>query len=327
MSLPKHIQDGLDKAKELQENLAKKKTGEEKPPAPDSPEAQIYKEDSGVVQDVDLDNEEETPASPEEPKEEEKKEVSKEEDFAYWKQKYNTLKGMYDAEVPRYTAQIRELKRDLQDLQSNIESLKQSPVVDQKVGDINPDDFEEYGEDMKKLVQQVSSLMRNVNKLQDENTKLKKEVTSVAKASHDMSYNDFLKQVRQQVPQFNEQDVDPEFLQWIDSRNIDLNKVAKDRNVKKAVEIYSDYAKLSGKYQTDPPKEEEVDRSKSDRVKQQVAPPRSRPAPVEEKGKKQWTRADVDQVYKDIIKGKYTEQEAFKLKQQIFKAQSDGRIG
>jgi len=331
MTLPKHIQDGLDKAKEMQEELAKKKAGETISPEEDEPDKEEPEEEE-----TQSEEEKEEPEPKQEPPEPEveKKVVDKESTVEHWKQKYNTLRGMYDADVPRYTAQIREYKKELKELQDQVAELKASTkkVDDQpEFGDINPNDFEEYGDDMKKLVQQVSSLMKTVNNLKEENSQLKEQVTTVHKTSDRTTYQTFLNEVKKQVPQFTEQDADPDFLSWVSRMGIDLQKIANERDVERAVEVYNGYATLFNKYQQEPevepePKPVEKPRVDKKEVEKQVAPPRSRTGEVTQNKKKQWTRDEITKVYDDIKQGVYSEKDAYRLKQKIFLAQREGRI-
>ena len=326
MDIPKNIQEQADKARKLQEDyIESRKTEEpeEKAPAPDSTEAQAFKQDSAQVEDVDDSPEEEEREAPE--KESEETDHTDEEET--WESRYKALIGKYNAEVPRYAAEVRQLKQSMNDLKEENRRFMQSQQQKQEeapeMGDLDPNAYDEYGEDMKKLATQTSQLMKQVKQLREENNLLKQGVDKAYQSTEQMSYEGFLDKVRNAYPAFDQQDTDTEFLAWVDRMGIDLKSIGQERDVNKAIEVYKAFSDMTGKYKpkpTEKPKE-----PVNDVVKKQVAPPKSRPAPVQEKSNT-WTRENIAQVYKDIQKGVYSEQEAYKLKQQIFKAQQEGNI-
>ena len=329
MELPKNIQDAADRAKQLQEELVKGKT-EEKDPAPGSPEDQALKQDAAVVEALIEEEEEEQKEEEKEETSPEPKKVEKEETVDYWKQKFKVLEGKYNAEVPRYASEVRELKSQMNSLRLNLEELhkKKETNQDPVIGDLDPAAYEEYGEDMKKLVMQTSRLMKTVDKLQEENNQLKDQVGSVRRVSDNMSYDNFLHQIREKYPSFDKQDTDPEFIDWLNKMEIDLASIGKRRDVDKAVEVYKAYADLTGKYKPkeihSPPVEKEPEKKRDDSaIKKQVVPPKSRPAPPQERTKKEWNPQSIDRFYKDLMKGLYTEKEAQAIKQEIFRAQAE----
>ena len=327
MDIPKHIRDGAERAKQLHKEHygdpeEKEVEEQEEELQEDSFEEEESKEQEEVKDEV-----------KEEPVKEEKKDRT--EDIEYWKHKFRTLEGKYNAEVPRYASEVRTLKQEIRDLKSQVDKKKEEPPPSKYKGEIDPEAYDEYGDDMKKLAERVSNLLHQVDSLSQENKKLKEQVGDVYKDYTKTSYNSFLDQVRSKLPAFEEQDQDPDFLQWVEDRGIDLATVGKNRDVERAVKIYKDYAKLNNpKYlpESEQPKPEvkeepevEEEPKPNKKVKKQVSPPRSRPSPPTE-NKNNWTRDQISQVYKDIQSGVYSEKEAYKLKQQIFKAQKEGNI-
>lgn len=320
MDLPKNIQEQADKARKLQEDYIKEKTGE-KEPAPGSEEAQAFKQDSAQVEEVDVSDEEPIEQEEEEeaPEKEQKDQTDEEET---WESRYKALIGKYNAEVPRYAAEVRELKQELRELREESRQPQKSDAPE--MGDLDPNAYEEYGEDMKKLAIQTTQLMKQVKELREENKSLRQGVDKAYESTEKMSYDGFLDKVRKSYPAFDQQDTDPEFLKWVDDMGIDLKTIGQERNVKKAVEVYKAFSNMTGKYQ--PKEEKKTKEIPKDVVKKQVAPPKSRPAPPEDKGKDIWTREDISNFYRDLQKGKYSQEEGFKIKQKIFKAQSEGNV-
>ena len=81
-----------------------------------------------------------------------------EDDF---KQKYNTLRGKYDAEVPRLHQQVKQLSDELGSIRKEITAKKDEPTKPkEKVSLVTDADREEFGEDLlnvqRKVAQEVS---------------------------------------------------------------------------------------------------------------------------------------------------------------------------
>lgn len=368
MVLPTKIQQMADEAKRLQKEIAAEKTpgnpetqepNKEAGPAPNTPEAAALKQDAAQVTDVtpkeveaeespgDGNPDEETTVAEQEGHEEDQDTVAAEEageekkekgGEEYWKARFKSLEGKYKAEVPRYTQELKELKQTLQGYEAEIRRLRDELAAQGRTQpeepassdteEIDPNVYEEYGDEMKALAEKLNWAIKTVNSLRDENKTLKDQVGGVYQQQSQRDYQHFLNQIRQQYPVFDQQDTHPEFLSWIEEMGIDLNKVAQDRDVEKAIKIYKAWpgasALLEHNTSGEPPPE--ADKKKSSNVNKQVAPPRSKPTPPPPSGGATWTREDIRRAYNDIREGKYTDAQAMQIKADIFKAQTEGRV-
>lgn len=342
MTLPKRIQDMADEAKRLQEDLiAGRNTAEEKPPAPDTPEADAMRQDAAVVEDI-------TPAkehqavtdepeveTPDNPPPKTDPAERHEDGLETWKARYKTLEGKYNAEVPRLSQEIRQLKDALRDYQAELTNRANAQAdaaqraerpEDAIAGDINPDAYEEYGDEFKDLASKLQWAIHQVKSLKGENEKLRDQVGGVYKNQNQQSYDAFLNQIRSEHPAFDQQDQDPEFLQWLDTMQINLPAIAESRDVQKALSVYRAWSDLTGRYkESSTPPVTSAHPGNQNTVTKQVAPPRSRPA-APQSGPKVWSRKDIAAFYEDVKSGKYSEQEALTIKHQIFDAQRKGLI-
>ena len=97
-------------------------------------------------------------AEPEEVKPADTPPTDVEDDF---KQKYNTLKGKYDAEVPRLHQQVKQLTEEISAFRKEMTAKKEEPTKPkEKVSLVTDADREEFGEDLlnvqRKVAQEVA---------------------------------------------------------------------------------------------------------------------------------------------------------------------------
>ena len=109
MALPKQVAKKLKEVEDLEKQLlGETEVVEAAPEVPEVPEAVVETIEEPEAEPV---LEEAIPeAVVDEPKEEPKK---PDEDAGVWKQKYKTLQGMYDKEVPQLHTQVREMNQQL----------------------------------------------------------------------------------------------------------------------------------------------------------------------------------------------------------------------
>ncbi|MFW6177370.1 MAG: hypothetical protein ACOC43_03285 [Desulfohalobiaceae bacterium] len=344
MELPRHIQEAADEARKLQKQIAQDKQGSPDSQQAAAPESEESEADEQSHEESGEEQEEQAQHGEQQEGEQGQQAASEESEHQfdghdqgrdekgvdYWKQRFETLKGKYDAEVPRQAQEIRELRQQLQEHQKQVQQLQEQKQAQPQESDkdISPENYAEYGEEMQALAEKLSWAVQTLNELRQENAKLKEQVGTVYEQQDQQTYQQFLDQVRKQYPHFDQQDQDSEFLQWVEDMGIDLAKIGQQRDVKKAVEVYKSWNDLVGRYGQ--PNQETQPQEKSQRLKQgvnkQVSPPKSKPTPPGDGQKKSWTRQDIKRAYDDIKSGRLDEQQALKLKNQIFKAQREGRI-
>lgn len=119
-----------------------------------------------------------------------------------------------------------------------------------------------------------------------------------------MSYKEFLDKIRQAVPDFDQIDSDPEFLEWTSQMNIDLQKIGAEQDHDRAIRVYSTWK----------------------RIKNQGQESRKSPAENQPQGKQTWTPRQIKTAYDRIARGEYSPEQADSIKQDIFQAQHEGRI-
>jgi hypothetical protein len=264
--------------------------------------------------------------APAQPKETEPKRP----DTPDYKDQYQTLKGKYDAEVPRLQSEVRNLQEQMLTLRQENEALKKVETEKPKDPPQEPLDYDaldEYGPEFRKLGETLQAVVQRNEQLEEELRKLNGSVESVQQASVKDAYDKFIDKVRAEVSglggNFDALNTDPAFLSWLHQvppgsqyqRIALLNDAERRYDVVQCRAIFKEYIDaLPDEKQKQPPN---------------MQPPPSPPpeTPGEPSGK-QWTRKDIKQFYADKAAGKYAgrEDQAKAIEADIFAAPAQGRV-
>jgi cell division protein FtsB len=249
-----------------------------------------------------------------------------------YKDRYQTLKGKYDAEVPRLQSEVRNLQEQMLTLRQENEALKKAETEKPKDPPQEPvnldyDALDEYGPEFRKLGETLQAVVQRNEQLEAELRKLNGNVESVQQASVKEAHEKFLDKVRTEVSglggNFETLNTDPAFLTWLHQvppgsqfqRIALLHDAERRHDVVQCRAIFKEY----------------IDALPDDKQKQppNMQPPPSPPpeTPGEPSGK-QWTRKDIKQFYADKAAGKYTgrEDQAKAIEADIFAAPAQGRV-
>jgi uncharacterized coiled-coil protein SlyX len=320
MALPKQVQAQLAEVEEIEKQLAQG----EKP----------KKEGLAIVEDTKVE------VTDEQPKEEPVVEEAKPADVSdgvsdEFKQKYSTLKGKYDAEVPRLHQQVRELTDQLGSIQKGMEDAKKAETdkPKEKVSYITDADREEYGDDLidfqrrvaKEVSQEYDGRFEQQEKVIAE---LREQVSSTGSQVGEMGFTQKLNVL---VPGFDQLDNDERWVSWLNEYDPmsrgprrDQAQGAFDRGDADSV---AHYVKLF-RESVDP-----VDQTKSNRqaeLEKQVTPNRSASTSASKSlvGSKIYSAKQMDKAWaknKSLnTKGKYDE--AAKLEAELTAAYMEGRV-
>ena len=158
------------------------------------------------------------------------------EDF---KQKYEVLKGKYDAEI----AEIPQLREQLRLAQEAIEALKatkESPKPDKEEGAEQPDkgkkgpkqldkeNFTGYGDEMVDMVDSVNELIKENEALKGENAKLKGSVDAVGHTVAKTAQDKYYDTLEEAVPDIWTINKDPKWLEWLGQEDPLTGKTRQD---------------------------------------------------------------------------------------------------
>lgn len=151
-------------------------------------------------------------------------------EVAKWMAKYGTLKGKYDAEVPRMAEQIRELKAEIANMQrsgaigaqpewnqrqNNPSDQAQTPAATE----INRQTLTEYDEEFGKVLDVVQSQSAIINELRAQIASLGGNVEAVQQSQVQTATDHFWGELGRLVPDFDVVNQDPEFIAWLDEED------------------------------------------------------------------------------------------------------------
>ena len=249
-----------------------------------------------------------------------------------WEQKYKTLKGMYDAEVPRLHADLRDLKAQVDALRKAAETKPvepAKPAVAEKL--VTDADVEAFGSDLievqRKVAREVAAEFRGeLDAMRAENEKLREQLNSTGTQVSEASFEQRLYRM---VPDFETVNADPKWIAWLNEVDPLLRApratVAQQAFNRGDAEGVAHYVAMFKK--SIAPVEPTAD--KTTELELQIQPNRSATStpPTSQKGKV-YTNADIEKMFRKAtdlgVKGRT--EEAKKLEAEIDAAFMEGRV-
>lgn len=256
-----------------------------------------------------------------------------------WQQKYRSLQGMYNADVPRLNAENRDLASRVSQLEGLLSTMQepaqQAPAVAEKL--ITDDDVKEYGDSIavmrkaarEEVAQEIAQLRQQVGQLQGVLPQVQQVQTQQKKSAEQT----FWSTIANEVPNWNDINNDPDFQSWLlavdpltgINRQTYLEDAQKQLDANRVVSFFRTWEGETGKTNT-----AQVDRSaQQSQLQKQVAPGRSRNNGAKPSGQaRTYTQEDIKNFYVDVRKGKFKgrDDERGRIERDIFAAQQEGRI-
>lgn len=249
-----------------------------------------------------------------------------------WEQKYKTLKGMYDAEVPRLHADLRDLKAQVDALRKAAETKPvepAKPAVAEKL--VTDADVEAFGSDLievqRKVAREVAAEFRGeLDAMRAENEKLREQLNNTGTQVSEASFEQRLYRL---VPDFETVNADPKWIAWLNEVDPLLRApratVAQQAFNRGDAEGVAHYVAMFKK--SIAPVEPTAD--KTTELELQIQPNRSATStpPTSQKGKI-YTNAEIEKMFRKAtdlgVKGRV--EEAKKLEAEIDAAFMEGRV-
>lgn len=274
------------------------------------------------------------PTAPDEPKPQEPaqpaadsaKSEPQEKGALYWEHRFNVLQGKYNSEIPALRQENDELKRQVADKDRRISELEQqSPGADNSgVSDEQLARFkQEFGEDLVTFVERMVTQRApapqadpgQTRELQERLERLETEKQEDAQAR-------FWVNLERAVPTYREVNADPKFHQFLAQfdpqsgrqRQQALIEAQQALDAKGVADIFRTYLDTQAAEAARP------------KVPEDQVEPRTTRVTDAPQGKTLWTRADINQFYRDKTAGRYGAEEAERLEADIFAAQREGRV-
>lgn len=269
---------------------------------------------------------------------------SQAEDFT---QKYKTLQGMYNAEVPRLHQQNREMTQRLQQMEQLLATMSQQPAASaapQQVVDkfVTDKDVEEYGdsidmmrkvsrEELSSVAQRLSQIEQALRQMQ---TSVVPQVQAVAQRQHVSAEQQFWAELGAAVPTFRDVNANEAFQTWLletdpltgITRQTYLDDAQRALDARRVANIFRTWMEASGQAAV----AQSPGKAPTAELEKQVSPGRSRSTgtPASANQGKMYTPQDIQKFFNDVRAGKYKgrEQERSRIERDIFAAQRENRI-
>lgn len=311
MSLPRSVQAQADAAAKHFAGPAENPDADKAEAQGDEQNPQAKAPDVGQTPDGDAQSAKQAADKPKDEKQEPKAETQ---DALYWQHRFNVLQGKYNSELPALRQEIDTLKQKLADAEKQDNDSAQpqmAGVTDEEMQRYR----DEYGDELVSLMVRLAG----GNKQQADPELSQRLERLEAEKQEDMQAR-FWMSLEQAVPNYrdiNAEDGFREFLAAFDPQTgrqrqqmlIDAQQALDAKGVADVFKLYLSQSKAKPKAVPD----------------DQIEPKRTRATDTPQ-GKRQWTRADVSQFYRDKTAGKYSDDEAERLEADIFAAQTEGRI-
>jgi hypothetical protein len=246
-----------------------------------------------------------------------------------WEQKYKTLKGMYDAEVPRLHADVRDLKAQVDSLRKAAETKPVEPAAPAKL--VTDADVEAFGSDLievqRKVAREVAAEFRGeLDAMRVENEKLREQLTSTGTQVSEASFEQRLYRL---VPDFEVVNADPKWISWLNEVDPLLraprSSVAQQAFNRGDAEGVAHYVAMFK--QTVAPVEQKTD--KTEELERQLQPNRgASSAPNASPKGKVYTNSDIEKMFRKAadLGTKGQTDAAKKLEAEIDAAFMEGRV-
>lgn len=262
-------------------------------------------------------------------------------------QKYKTLQGMYNAEVPRLHTTNRELQSRVQQMEQLLATLSaQNNTAHQPAIEASPQvtdrDREEYGESIdvmrrvsREEVTPVLQKMGQIEKLlQQLQTNVVPQVQNLTHRQAMTAEQQFWSGLTEVVPNWRDVNNDPDFQSWLldvdpftgVARQTILEDAQKNLDVRRISKFFSTWLEITGQANA---AQNTQRRAPASELEKQVTPGRPRSGSTPSGGKaKVYAPTDIENFFADVRKGKYRGKEAERdrIERDIFSAQKDGRI-
>ena len=260
-------------------------------------------------------------------------------------QKYRTLQGMYNAEVPRMHSQNRELQNRVQQMEQLLASLSaqqnttEAPAQAEKL--LSDKDVEDYGDSidvMRKVSrEELGAAMNRIAQLEDLLKKMQADVVpqvqTLAQRQAVSSEQQFWSELGAAVPNWREVNDNQEFQNWLlevdpmtgSTRQAYLEDAQRNLDPRRVAVFFKTWLERNGQATVAQP---EVPSPKAE-LEKQVTPGRSRGTGNPQTGKGAvYSPQDIQKFFNDVRSGKYKgrEQERNQIERDIFAAQREGRI-
>lgn len=249
-------------------------------------------------------------------------------DAETWRKRYETLQGMFNAEVPRLRSRIEELESVSAKPQAQpTPAFVEAPVPDSE-------DVDAYGEELVNMIRRQATAVTQAYVSQIVDAKIAEfaqKLSGVEQKAGAVYERTFLSDLAVQVPDWEALNTDPDFLAWLAevdpmtgfARKVYLDDAYGVRDVNRTAAVFTAYKTQKGIVAQPAPQSKPS-------LERQVSPGKAKAtaAPAADPSQRTWTMAEITAFYDDVRRGKYRgrEAEAGEIEKQIDLAVAQARV-
>jgi hypothetical protein len=325
MPLPKQVQAQADAVEQYEKQVAEARQAAEPKPPEDPPPADPP--DNGT---------EPTPVDPPKP--------PVEDDAAQWRQRYLSLQGQYNSQVPDLQRQVQNLMETVNGLREELKT-KEAPAHPPSEPSelVTNKDVEAFGEDLVDLARRIakdefgkreSKYLKQIDALQEQLAEAKGSVGQIAEVQAKTASARFFEALQSAVPTWNTVQQTAECQSFLGSRipgtgatwDMALKEAAANRDAETAIEVFEEFFKRFPQH--DPKAKPAAQNSAKQELQRQVAPGKSAAAATTPQNKRVYSGQDFHTESMRIMRltqqGKHDE--AARLDAELNAALAEGRV-
>lgn len=260
-----------------------------------------------------------------------------------WQQKYRTVQGRYQAEVPELRAQNRRMESELAAAREQLAALGaavqklQNPPAEPAQSKADPRDEQVFGADMVEMVNRYAQrtfaaaqqrIDQVVSGFEQRIAALEQNVSGVSQRTEKTMESQFYATLEQLVPDWRAVNVTPEWLEWLGTvdevynvpRQTALDVAFERRDAPRVAAVFKQFTKSK------PAK------AATETMSTLVSPSEGGGGPVtpppQQQAKPMFSQKAVQQFYMDVARGRYRDRDAerVRLETEIDTAAREGRI-
>lgn len=236
-------------------------------------------------------------------------------DINHWRQRAKVAEGRLAKEMPRMAQSIRELKDQLSEAQSRPEP---AAAPSSSNDGIKPEEIEQYGAE---FIDMVKRAAKSQQAPADEG--LKKQLETITEQQRSVARSQFFDSLNRDAPQWEKLNTDQKFLDHLSSldpysgrqRQEIFDDAYEKLDAWRIANFFNSYADTQ-QPQAETPRPSFANQVVPSASKSHSAPP----------ARKIWNTQEVARFYDDVRRGAVNPEQAAQIEQDIFAAQSDGRL-
>jgi hypothetical protein len=265
-------------------------------------------------------------------------------DASLWRQRYQSLQGQFNSQVPALQQQVKQLTDTVGSLTEKLEKqVAQPPKVEEPIELVTKTDVDAFGEDLVDLARRIakeefgkreSKYLQQIDALEGKLTEATGQVGEVQQTQAAATTERFFENLNQQLPTWEKIQSTTECQDWLGTRipgvnltwNQALLNAANSRNVSAVMEVFNAFFERYPAY--DPKTQGQTQTSARQELNRQVAPSKSSASSSQSTQKRVYTAREYEQESMKIMRlmqqGK--NEDARRLEAELDAAAAESRI-